>query len=424
MVRIGEVAPGSVGEALEMRVGTRIIAVNGERVRDGLDFLFRTADGELELEAVDAEGRRTVYEIGGYDDRPLGMVPDRDKIRECANECVFCFIDGNPPDARAPLWLRDDDFRLSFTYGSYVTLTNLGPRGLERLVEQRISPLYVSVHATDPVVRSRMLKNPRAGLIMQQLRELLEGGVELHAQVVLCPGWNDGPELDRTIADLYRLGDGVLSLSVVPVGLTRYNVGRPVRLLDPDEARVAIGQTETVRRRARAERERNWCYAADELFLIADRNVPGAAYYDEGGLVENGVGALRELLDAFESGKGRLAPMAGVERVRVVTGASMEPYFAEMAAAVGAGMGCETEVVSVPNSYFGPTVTIAGLLAGTDIVEAVGDCRPGDLVLLPGAALSGEDVFIDGMPLVRVERSLAPATVRTGHELVEVLVGS
>ena len=423
MVRIGEVAPGSVGEALEMRVGTRIVAINGERVRDGLDFLFRTADGELELEAVDAEGRRTLYEIGGYDDRTLGLVPDRDKIRECANECVFCFIDGNPPDARAPLWLRDDDFRLSFTHGSYVTLTNLGPRGLERLVEQRISPLYVSVHATDPEVRSRMLKNPRAGLIMRQLRDLLEGGVELHAQVVLCPGWNDGPELDRTIAELYGLGDGVLSLSVVPVGLTRYNVGRPVRLLEAHEARVAIGQTESARRRARAERGRSWCYAADELFLIAGRDVPVAAYYDEGGLEENGVGALRELLDAFESGQGRLVPTAGVERVRVVTGASMEPYFGEMAASVGAGMGCETEVVSVPNSYFGPTVTIAGLLAGSDIVEAVGDSRPGDLVLLPGAALSGEDVFIDGVPLARVVRSLAPATVRTGHELVEALVG-
>ena len=424
MVRIGEIAPGSIGEALELRVGTRVLTVNGERVRDGLDFLFRTADGELELETIAPDGERGVYEIGGYDDRQLGIVPDRDKIRECANECVFCFIDGNPPAARAPLWLRDDDFRLSFTYGSYVTLTNLGPRGLERLVEQRISPLYVSVHATNPDVRVRMLKNPRAGLIARQLRELLAGGVEVHAQVVLCPGWNDGRELDRTIADLYGLGPGVASLSVVPVGLTRYNAGRPVRLLGPDEARRALRQTDAIRQVALAERGRRWCYAADELFVIAGREIPRAAYYDEGGLAENGVGALRELLDAFAAGKERLAPMPGVERVRVVTGASMEPFFAEMTPALSAAMGCDAEVLAVPNRYFGPTVTIAGLLAGSDIVETVSGSRASDLVLLPGAALSCNGEFIDGVPLARVERALAPAKVRAGFELVETLAGS
>ena len=421
MVRIGEIGQGSIAEALELRIGTRILTVNGERVRDSLDFMFRTAEEEIELEAVGPDGDRVVYEIARNPSESLGIVPARDKIRECANECVFCFIDGNPPDARDPLWLRDDDFRLSFTYGSYVTLTNLGPRGLRRLVEQRISPLYVSVHATDPDVRIRLLKNERAGLIMEQLRELLAGGLEVHTQLVLCPDWNDGGELDRTIRDLYALGPGVLTLSVVPVGLTRYNLGRPVRPLRRDEAAAALRQTEGIRERAGRERGQHWCYAADELFLIAGREVPEAAYYDEWTLRENGVGAVRALLDGFAEERGRLEPLPGVDRVRIVTGTSMRPFFEEMAPAASGRMDCAVEVMAVRNRYFGPSVTIAGLLAGADILDAVGEGRRGDLVLLPGEALNGDRVFIDGVTLPEVEERLAPAVVRTGHDLVEAL---
>ena len=424
MVRIGEIGKGSIAEALELRIGTRILTVNGERVRDSLDFMFRTAEEEIELEAVGPDGDRVLYEIARDPSESLGIVPARDKIRECANECVFCFIDGNPPDARDPLWLRDDDFRLSFTYGSYVTLTNLGPRGLHRLVEQRISPLYVSVHATDPDVRVRLLKNERAGLIVEELQELLAGGLEVHTQVVLCPGWNDGAELDRTIEDLYALGPGVLTLSVVPVGLTRYNLGRPVRPLRRDEAAAALRQTGRIRERAVRERGRHWCHAADELFLIAGRDVPEAGYYDDWTLRENGVGAVRALLDGFEDGKDRIAPLPGVNRVRVVTGASMRPFFEELVAPASRRMGCAVEVMEVRNRYFGPSVTIAGLLGGADILDAVGGGRTGDLVLLPGEALNGDRVFIDGVALAEVEERLAPAAVRPGHDLVEALTDS
>ena len=424
MVRIGEIGQGSIAEALELRIGTRILTVNGERVRDGLDFMFRTAEEEIELETVGPEGDRVVYEIARDPSESLGIVPARDKIRECANECVFCFIDGNPPGARDPLWLRDDDFRLSFTYGSYVTLTNLGPRGLSRLVDQRISPLYVSVHATDPDVRVRLLKNDRAGLIVEQLQELLAGGLEVHTQVVLCPGWNDREELDRTIRDLYALGPGVLTLSVVPVGLTRYNLGRPVRLLCRAEAAEALRQTGAIRERAMRERGEHWCYAADELFLIAGRDVPDAGYYDEWTLRENGVGAVRALVDGFATEKDRLAPVPGVDRVRVVTGISMSPFFEELAPAASRRMACPVEVMAVRNRYFGPSVTIAGLLAGADILNAMSEGRPGDLVLLPGEAINGDRVFIDGVPLSRVEERLAPAVVRPGHDLVEALTSS
>ncbi len=421
-MRIGEIGAGSIAEALELRIGTRILRVNGARVRDSIDFHFLTAEDEIELETVDPDGTRLVCQISRDPSESLGIVPARDKIRECANECVFCFIDGNPPDARDPLWLRDDDFRLSFTYGSYVTLTNLGPRGLQRLLDQRISPLYVSVHATNPELRARLLGNDRAGMILDQLSQLLSGGLEVHTQVVLCPEWNDGAELDRTIRDLYALGDGVLSLSIVPVGLTRYNLGRPVRLLDRHEAAQAIRQTEAPRAKALGERGQHWCYVADELFLIAGRDVPGAGYYDDWQLLENGVGAVRTLVDGFCAKEPELAPLPGVERVRIVTGTSMSPYFNDFAPRVAQRMACAVDVVAVENRYFGPSVTVAGLLPGADIAGSVQDSRQGDLVLLPGEALNADGLFIDGASLADVESRLDPARVAVGHDLAELLL--
>ncbi len=423
MVRIGEIGAGSIAETLELRIGTRILKVNGERVRDSIDFHFLTAGEELAIEAMEPDGTPLHCEISRDPAESLGIVPARDTIRECANECVFCFIDGNPPDARAPLWLRDDDFRLSFTYGSYVTLTNLGPRGLQRLVDQRISPLYVSVHATNPGLRARMLKNDRAGLILEQLATLLDGGLELHTQVVLCPEWNDGGELDRTIRELKALGPGILSLSVVPVGLTRYNLGRPVRLLMSHEARRAIRQTEAIRAAVRDERGHHWCYAADELFLIAGMNPPPGEYYDDWPLRENGVGAVRTLLDSFAARRGRLAPLPGVERVRIVTGPSMAPYFEDFAPCIAERTESRVAIVPVENRYFGPTVTVAGLLPGRDIAASLHGSRSGDLVLLPATALNDDDLFIDGFALGELAARLAPARVRIGDELVETIMG-
>lgn len=425
MVRIAEIVAGSLGEALQLQIGTRVLRVNGERVRDSLDFAFRAADARLELETVCPAGEVVVHEVERDVDEPLGIVPDRDKVRECANACVFCFIDGNPPDARAPLWLRDDDFRLSFTYGSYVTLTNLGPRGLQRLVDQRITPLYVSVHATDAAVRNRLLGNDRAAPVLDQLGLLLAGGVDVHAQVVLCPGWNDGAELDRTIRELYALGGGVLTLSVVPVGLTRHNLGRPVRLLTAAEAGRALAQVGEARQRARRERDGAWCYAADEMFLIAGQEPPSRDYYEDAALTENGVGALRAFLDDFDGRKRALRPLAGVDRVRIATGGSMAPFMKRIAPEAGKAVAAEVEVVTVENRYFGPTVTIAGLLGGRDLLDALGPAssQDGDLVLLPDEALNADDLFIDGLPLTEAERRLAPARVRTGATLVDALRG-
>jgi putative radical SAM enzyme (TIGR03279 family) len=420
MVRIAEIEAGSIAEELSLEIGSRIVRINGERVRDGIDLTFLLADEALALETESPAGETVLFEIERAPGEPLGIVPAPDAIRECANKCVFCFIDGNPKDARQTLWLRDDDFRLSFTYGSYVTLTNLGPKGLARLVEQRISPLYVSVHATEPEVRERLLVNDRAGLIMEQLGELIAGDLEIHTQVVLCPEWNDGVHLDRTIEDLWRLGPHVASLSVVPVGLTRYNLNRPVRLLGRAEAEAAIDRVEEARSRALVQRGFGWCYAADELYLIAGRLLPDASYYDDGALYENGVGAVRRFVEAFDEGLGDVPSFEG-RRVRLVTGASMAPFLHERAPRLAGATGADVDVVEVVNDYFGPSVTVAGLLGGRDIMRALGASREGDVVVLPAEALNADGRFIDDTSREDVLAGLGPVDLRSGYEVTEAL---
>ncbi|MEX1258385.1 MAG: DUF512 domain-containing protein [Gemmatimonadota bacterium] len=420
MVRIAQIESGSIAEELELQVGSRIIRINGERVRDGIDLTFLLSDTELEIETVGPEGARTLLEILREPGEPLGIVPEPDKIRECANECVFCFIDGNPQGVRPSLWVRDDDFRLSFTYGSYVTLTNLGPKGLQRLADQRLSPLYVSVHATDPEVRIRLLKNERAGLIMDHLRFLTDRGLEVHTQIVLCPEWNDGPHLDRTIQDLASLGRGVRTLSVVPVGLTKYNLNRPVRHLTPEEAATALDQVGKARQTALNERGYGWCYAADELFLRAGRELPPASYYDDLSLAENGVGALRLFLDGFDRGVAGLPRLPGC-RVRLLTGASMAPFFRQRASRLAAAIRADVEVIEVENRFYGAPVTVAGLLAGEDLLSAVPDPSERDLILIPAEALNQDELFVDSFSLASLREGLAPARVLAGFEITDTL---
>ena len=420
MIRIAEIEAGSIAEELNLEIGTRVVRINGEHVRDGIDLTFLLADTEIELETVSPSGETVFYEIDRKPGNAIGIIPAPDQVRECANKCVFCFIEGNPEGARQTLWLRDDDFRLSFTYGSYVTLTNLGPKGLQRLIDQGISPLYVSVHATEPEVRERLLVNERAGLIMDQLRDLIEGGLEVHTQVVLCPGWNDEEHLNRTIDDLWGLGPSVRSLSVVPVGLTRYNVDRPVRLLRASEAEAAIAQVDQARRLGEQGRGFGWCYAADEMYLIAGLPLPEASYYDDGALYENGVGAIRRFIDGFERGLAEVPRFEG-RRIRLVTGGSMRPFLDERASALAAATEATVEVVHVENRYFGDTVTIAGVRGGRDIIDALQNTESGDLVVLPAEALNADDIFIDDVPMDDVRKALAPASIYTGYEVTEAL---
>lgn len=423
MVRIAEIENGTIADELQLEIGTRIVRINGSPVRDNIDLTFLLSDTDLELETVNPAGETIIYEVARDPGEPMGIVPAPDTIRECANECVFCFIDGNPQDVRKSLWLRDDDFRLSFTYGSYVTLTNLGPRGIQRLIDQRLSPLYVSVHATEPEVRTRLLKNERSGMILEHLHRFAEAGMEVHTQVVLCPEWNDGAHLDRTIADLWDVGPSVRSLSVVPVGLTKYNVNRPVRMLRPDEARAAIATVEKARERALAERGEAWAYAGDEMYFIAGLELPSQAWYDEGALEENGVGSVRRVLTDLDEGlaAGGLPRFEG-HRIRIATGASMAPLFAARAGALAAATGAEVEVVHVVNDFYGALVSTAGLLAGADLRDALAaDLRPGDVCLIPAEALNADDLFIDSLALDELRGALEPALVVPGHELLDTV---
>jgi len=409
VVRIAKIEAGSIAEELELKIGTRIVRINGQRVRDGIDLTYLLSDSDLEMETLSPAGVRELLEVHRDEGEGLGIVPAPDTIRECANKCVFCFIDGNPKDVRQSLWLRDDDFRLSFTYGSYV-----------RLVDQRISPIYVSVHATEPEVRIRLLKNDRAGLIMDQLRFLLDAGLEVHTQIVLCPEWNDGPHLDRTMEDLLGLGEGIRTLSVVPVGLTKYNIHKPVRPLRPEEAVRAIEQVDGMRLRARVERGVGWAYSADELYLHAGRPLPPQEYYDSWNLTENGVGAVQEFLAAFEGGLGDVPRLEG-RRLRILTGFSMAPFMEKLAPSLQAATGASVLVQPVTNEFFGESVTVAGLLAGQDLLTTATNPEPNDLILVPGEALNADDLFIDSLSLSALRESLAPAQVVQGLEITETL---
>ncbi|MEX0907637.1 MAG: DUF512 domain-containing protein [Gemmatimonadota bacterium] len=421
MVRIAEILPDSIAAELELEIGSRVLRINGELVRDAIDYRFLEVDGTLELEvAAPGCGGAVIYEIEKDAGESLGIVPAADPVRQCANKCVFCFIDGNPSGARQSLHLKDDDFRLSFTYGSYVTLTNLGSKGFQRLIDQRLSPLYVSVHATEPAVRMRLLGVERGGEIVEQLRLLVSAGIEVHTQIVLCPEWNDGEHLHRTIDDLWALGPNVLSLSVVPVGLTQYNLNRPIRLLTAAEAGAVLDQVDAARERSLAARGTGWVYAGDEMYFIAARPVPDAAYYDDWPLTENGVGAVRSLLDAFDTGLRTLSGFEG-RRIAIVTGERMAPVFETLGRRLERHTGAAVQVIGVRNGMFGDTVTTAGLLPGADMRDALRAAGTFDIVLLPAESLNDDALFIDNLPLTELEQTLAPASVVPAHELTSAL---
>lgn len=420
MIKIAQIAPGSIAEELQLEIGSRIVRINGELVRDAIDYRFLEADALIEVEVATPGGENVIYDIEKDPGEALGVLPAADTVRQCANKCVFCFVDGNPDGARQTLHLKDDDFRLSFTYGSYVTLTNLGPRGFQRLIDQRLSPLYVSVHATEPAVRERMLGVPLGGGIVEQLRRLTDAGLEVHTQIVLCPEWNDGAHLDRTIADLWQLGPGVLSLSVVPVGLTRYNLNRPIRLLTRAEAAQALRQIERARARACRERGIGWAYAADELFFAAGEPVPADEYYDDWPLTENGVGAVRRFLDDVDVGLSTLPALAG-QRIGIVTGTRMAQVITPLAPRLAAQMAATVEVLPVVNDMFGETVTTAGLLPGRAIADAVRRNGSFDVVLIPAEALNDDELFVDDVALATLRELFGATRIVPGHELTETL---
>jgi putative radical SAM enzyme (TIGR03279 family) len=422
MIRVGSVRAGSIGDELGIGPGTLLLQINGRELRDALDLRFYESDESIELLTRGPDGEDVLFDILKEPDESLGLVPEPDKVRRCTNACPFCFVKGNPKieKLRAGLYIKDDDYRLSFLFGHYVTLTNLRDEDWSRIFEQRLSPLYVSVHATDPDARLAMLKNPRSAEIGHHLDRLAAGGIRVHAQVVLCPGLNDGPILQRTIDDLYERGNAILSLSIVPVGLTSYNQDRGVRPLTVEECRRTIEMVERARARATAERETAWAFAADELFLLAGRDVPGFEYFDDLELVANGVGAVSDLRDRIETDLDTLPDLAG-RRIVLVTGTSMAPHLRNLGERIAARTGATVETVQAENRLFGPLVTTAGLLGGADYLEALGPYSDFDLGLISRTAINDDDLFLDDWSLMDLRAALPDLEIWPSEHVTDVL---
>src|SRR5215216_4763544 len=295
MVRVARVLSGSIAEELGIIRGTELRAVNGREIADFLDWEFLTADDELVVEARLPDGEEVVYEVERPEGESMGVELEPPTIRRCANRCEFCFIEGLTKGLRRTLYVRDDDYRLSFAYGNFATLSNLKERDFQRILEYRLSPLYISVHATPWEARKVLLNNPRVPNIVEQLTKLAEGGIQFHCQMVIVPGLNDGDVLEESLRDLWGFGDSVISVAVVPVGLTQFSHLYTGKSMDRSSARALLEAVERWGRRARAERDTTWVFGSDELYLLAGRELPDPEHYGDFAQIENGVGAVTAL---------------------------------------------------------------------------------------------------------------------------------
>ncbi len=396
MIRVTAVERGSIAEELGLVPGSELLSVSGQELEDFLDWEFLTAEDAFLLHVRQPGGEEIEFDIERPAHEPLGLSLEPPRIRRCANRCDFCFVDGLPAGLRDVLYIRDDDYRLSFRYGNFATLTNLKERDIRRIIEYRLSPLYVSVHATDPVIRRWLLRNPLAPDVLEQLRHFATAGIAFHTQVVLSPGVNDGPVLTRTLSDLYALGDPILSVAVVPVGLTEFSQHDRCREPTRDECVAAVREVESWEARARTERGTRWAHGADELYLRAGLALPPEEAYEGFEQVENGVGSIRWLQREVRRGADHLAAWRE-RRIGVCTGTSMGRLMPDVLGPLAARTGARFELIVLENPLFGPRVTTAGLLPGRCFVEALRGRAGLDLVLVPGEAVNDAGVFLDGL---------------------------
>lgn len=419
MIRVTAVENGSIADELGLQAGTELLSVDGRELEDFLDWEFATAEEAFLLHVRQPGGEEIEFDIERPLGEPMGVALEPVRIRRCANRCDFCFVDGLPDGLRNVLYIRDDDYRLSFRYGNFATLTNLKPRDVQRIKEYRLSPLYVSVHATDPIVRRYLLRNPTAPDILPQLREFADAGIEFHTQVVMSPGVNDGEVLSQTLSELYGFGPAILGCSVVPVGLTEFSKHHLVREPTAGECRAAIGLIDAQAAVARRERGLTWAFGADELYLRAEVDLPPSSVYDGFDQVENGVGAVRWLQQRISEETSDLRGWGG-RRVGVVTGTAMGALMPMVLAPLADVTGAQFDLIPVVNSLFGASVTTAGLLPGAAIQAAL-QAHPGlDLALIPGESLNDDGLFIDSMSLDSLARGLS-FEVRTSKDFADAL---
>jgi putative radical SAM enzyme (TIGR03279 family) len=419
MVKVSRVELKSIADELGIQPGTELLTVNGRPLADFLDWEFLTADEELVIEAREPDGEEVIYELERLDGEPLGISLQPPSVRRCANKCEFCFIEGLPPGLRKPLYIRDDDYRLSFAYGNFATLSNVKERDIERILEYRLSPLYVSVHATNHEARKVLLNNQRVPDIKAQLSRLTAGGIQFHAQMVVVPGLNDEAVLEESLTDLWNMGEAVLSAAVVPVGLTQFSHLYTGKKMDRDTARTILVQVEHWGERAKRERGETWVFGSDELYMLAERELPGPEHYGEFAQIENGVGSVTSLRMRVAGGLDRVARRDG-QRIGVVTGLAMAPLMEPLLDRLREVSGADFELIIAENSLFGPTITTAGLLVGKDIMAALSDRHDLDIALIPAETINDDGVFLDDFTLEAVRESL-PMPIFPSYDFIDVL---
>jgi putative radical SAM enzyme (TIGR03279 family) len=415
--KISRVLPDSIAEEIGLEAGDAIVSINQSQPRDLIDYRFLCSDEYLELEVVDTEGELHQIVIEKDFDDGLGLEFETalfDGLIQCNNHCPFCFIDQQPPGKRQSLYLKDDDYRLSFLYGSYLTLTNLTAKEWHRIEQMRLSPLFVSVHATEPALRTQLLKNERGGLIMSQLQWFQERRLQIHAQVVVCPGINDGEHLTRTLLDLasFHQGDvpAVASAAVVPVGLTRF---RPTtdELIPVSQAKAiaVIEQVQQLQARFNQQFGSTFAWLADEWFLIAGQDVPPESHYEDYPQIGNGVGSIRLFLKQFQSTAQEMLPqaIASPRRFTWVVGNAVEQAFQPLVAQLNEVEGLEINLVALNSQYWGQEITVTGLLTGQDLLAGLPTKDLGDGILLPSLMLKHDDTkFLDDLSLADVSSQL------------------
>jgi putative radical SAM enzyme (TIGR03279 family) len=418
---VDSVEPGSLGEELGFEPGDRLLSINGQRPRDLIDLQVLVAEELLLLEVESPDGSLHSLEVEKDLDEGLGLGFSEalfDGLKQCNNHCPFCFIDQQPPGRRRSLYLKDDDYRLSFLYGSYLTLTNLSAADWQRIEEQRLSPLYVSVHATDPELRARLLVNPRAGLILEQLRWFAERNLQIHAQVVVCPGINDGDALEQSLRQLadFAAGDwpAVLSAAVVPVGLTRFRpVGDGLLPVDRACAREVIGRVQPLQLEFQQRLGSRFAWLSDEWYLLAGLPLPEQGVYEDFPQQENGVGSIRAFLAALDGATRQLPDaLSQPRRLSWVVGKLVAEALEPVVARLNAVDGLELILHGLPSPYWGQQQVVTGLLTGADLLAGLAGQDLGQQVLLPSVMLrQGEPVFLDDLSLAELERQL-PVPVR------------
>ncbi len=444
---ITKVIPDSIAAEIGFDAGDSIVAINGQKPRDLIDYQFLCADEFIELEVLDTKGKTHKLEIEKEYDEDLGLEFETalfDGLIQCNNRCPFCFIDQQPPGKRETLYLKDDDYRLSFLYGSYLTLTNLTQKEWDRIEQMRLSPLYVSVHATEPEVRIRLLKNLRAGKILEQIKWFQERRLQIHAQVVVCPGINDGEHLERTLLDLAKFHTGnipaVASVAVVPVGLTRF---RPTEdeliAVTPEKAREVIAQVQKIqvllngkpegeKKRKKKNSKSRCIWLADEWFLIAGAELPIASDYQDYPQIGNGVGSIRQFIQQFETAFAKLQPLQvhSARKLIWVVGNAVEKAFEPIAHQLNQIPNLEVKMVALSSRYWGQNITVTGLLTGQDLLEALQGLDLGDGILLPSVMLKqGEPRFLDDMTLFELASVLKTEIfpVSGVEELISMAIG-